>query len=491
MARTNNKDKIKGLFNDYITFIENGQKENKQATFTSLREHAYKVIDLLTPKAAKDILTEHKESGSSIILLSDTETYNNKIVEVDGAKLNPYHAGAIIFSLYSRAKSFYPVIFNELNEDKITFGKSFTFEPQIYEYAVKYVIGEEYDATYTRQLEAIFTFEAKQRLKEEYDTIPSSAITYTTKKILNSPKHLTTPTRGQLTREDDPFTAKTTITYKGSVETVIYEIENFYKKFAKQVPNGVKVFNELLRLQNDQHKDDIRFNLSDFVADTGRPIYKNTTTAYRGLTNIFSKLQDVKITIKKKRGQNDISQAGTGIILEYSVTFNECSVMLGTPIKESSRAFTRKPIWADELSDNAYALLDYIYYMARQSTDKIKEKGCFNIGIEAVRMYLGLPDPKDTHKHTEKIFNPIDDAITEIEELQQKKGKQNLTVTPIYSGVDKIKDYLAGYLEIVLDEETTAYMTERGKIKEDKIKRSIAKKENEKAKLQAKIEIEN
>ena len=82
-----------------------------------------------------------------------------------------------------------------------------------------------------------------------------------------------------------------------------------------------------------------------------------------------------------------------------TVTYNRCTAMLPPIIRNYAAYITILPRWGYALqSENAYMLLDYIYYLARQNTDKIQERGYFTINLDTIRQHLGLPSPEEVQK---------------------------------------------------------------------------------------------
>jgi hypothetical protein len=272
------------------------------------------------------------------------------------------------------------------------------------------------------------------------------------------------PKRGRVAVSDPLQTKNTIITYKGKDGNYTISVERVSELFAKRVQNGAKIFNFILQKLIEQNREEnTEFLLSDLV-DAG--IYANPDAAYRGLKTVLDKLMHVYVEgavishegNKKKETYNNKAS----IVAARTVSYNKCSVTLPPIIRNSANYYTILPQWGNSLkSDNAYMLLDYIYYLARQNTQKIKELGCFRVKIDTVRQHLGLPSPEEV-KATEKsnyglfIIKPIDDAITAIENGQRNN---DLTITPIFAcDYKNIHEYLNGHLEIRLGGEAHDHM---------------------------------
>jgi hypothetical protein len=185
------------------------------------------------------------------------------------------------------------------------------------------------------------------------------------------------------------------------------------------------------------------------------------------MKNALERMQLIFLAGKAYKGKKERGWKSVALAYKPTVTFNNCSVILPDIIRETAHYFTILPTWSYKLkSDNAVMLLDYIYYLARQRTADIREKGHFTISLEGIRARLGLPTPqevKESHarQYTLYIINPIEAAITAIEDGQEG---DDLKITPIYDAAYKnVHEYLDGYLEITMTGETRAYMMDRAK----------------------------
>ena len=118
--------------------------------------------------------------------------------------------------------------------------------------------------------------------------------------------------------------------------------------------------------------------------------------------------------------------------------------------------FTIFPRFAYALSNNAFSLVRYIFFLARQNTQAIKEKGTFTIKLDLIRENLGLPAPEDVKnsKYIQYIIEPIEKAIEETEEALRnvpEAKEYGFTITPYTWDTGNIKKWLEGYLEIGLN----------------------------------------
>jgi len=325
-----------------------------------------------------------------------------------------------------------------------------------------------------------------------YNTLPFTALTNLIKTYMNNPTRVESPRHGRISVETHYLTKDSIITYKGIDSSYTLTIERVKELFAKRVQNGAKIFNFLLQKLNDQnYHEKTEFMLEELV-DAG--IYSNTNSAYKGVKTVLDKLMRMHvegtITVYENGKRKQVFNAKSAIVGSRVVSFKKCVVSLPPIIRDYAPYITILPRWGYALSsENAYMLLDYIYYLARQNTEKLRERGYFTINLDSVRMHLGLPSPEDVKDNANREYNkliirPVEDAIVAIED-QQKNSE--ITITPIYDhDYNDIHEYLTGYLEIRLSGVALAYMEQRA-IQEKKQKSKALLLEKKKAKKKADI----
>lgn len=238
-----------------------------------------------------------------------------------------------------------------------------------------------------------------------------------------------------------------------------------------------KTFNFILIKANQQNKPRvISFNLEEYQKMAG---YKTKNSAYRGAIRNFETLRGISI------GKSSSNYSKSNYIVSYiftalKISYNQCYVECNPSIIETlCEYYTLFPTWAGELNTKAYDLLDYIFYMARQSQNlkNIKDKNIFNVSLKSINENIGGHDPGETQRHTEYIINPILDAIEEIEETQAAADRTNIKITPIYNHDYKnAYDFLEGYLEIELDDEALNYYIDRNAARIKEVKKTLARK---------------
>ena len=319
---------------------------------------------------------------------------------------------------------------------------------------------------------------------ERYTNLPTSSLTNTAKKIFNNPSRIGSTRQGQIKKTVNFLTKDSIITYKGNGSELTFTLERTRELFTKRIQNGAKILNFLLQKLNEQHyQERTHFQMSE-VVDLG--IYANSKSGYKGLIGVTDKFMSTYIegivTVYDGSKKREVSNTKAALVSERKITANDCYISFPPILRESMAHITILPNWSYALNENSFMLLDYIFYLARQNTKQIKEKGHFNISLETIRMHLGLPTIEEAGDDPKRlIFEPIEKAITEIED--GRKGT-DIKITPCYDHDYKhISEYLAGHLQVELDETAQNYMEQRAIAQEGEIKKQ--QKRIEKAKQKA------
>lgn len=317
---------------------------------------------------------------------------------------------------------------------------------------------------------------------EGYIYLPNSAINQLVKQTLNDPQNVTSTRKGMITTQPDLITRDTSITFSGNDGTVItIELARTKELFKERVRGGAKLYNFFLQKSNEQGGRETTTFLLQELVDNG--LYANKDSAYKGLKKITDKMMSMYIegtqTIYDGGKRKQTRNAKAVIVAQRDISYNFCSISLPPIIRNNAKYITILPIWAYSLSENGFMLLDYIYYLARQNTSKIKDNHRFTIGLEAVIAHLGIPTPDKARANPGRlIMEPIEAAIEDIE----GKSKGEIMITPIYNNGDyaNVHEFLKGYLEIKLEERAENYMIEIARKQERKL-RTAAKKQEQAA----------
>lgn len=263
-------------------------------------------------------------------------------------------------------------------------------------------------------------------------------------------------------------TKRQIISVGNNTETII-EIGDIEKLLGSNKA-AKKMFPYLLIKMNEQcysyenktlYKDELGFSLQELV-DIG--FYKSIRAARRGFMAAMDIITSLKIKAVVKQGKNSFTTApsdaeGEGIFVMFTgaaVANNYCKVTLNYKVnwRPLFQYFTILPKFAFQLGNRPFDLLYTIFYLARQNSKKIKEKGYFTIGFRTIQQRLELPSEIDNKDPQKTIRQPIEDAIAVIEKqlsAELLSGDPELTIVSVYDDRANIRDYLEnGYLRIEL-----------------------------------------
>lgn len=237
--------------------------------------------------------------------------------------------------------------------------------------------------------------------------------------------------------------------------TAIIEIEEADKYLSKTNKTFTKVLLFTLQKMTAQHFPlEVGFSLQELV-DLG--MYSTTSNAGRAVKEFFAQQKRTTISGTVKKGRKRIVEEGGVLFYHYRLKngYVTLSVNENFNMEFIANYFTVFPRFAYALSNNAFTLVRYIFFIARQNAQAIKDKGTFTISLEAVRDNLGLPSPEDVKnsKYIQYIVEPIEKAIEETEEALRnvpEAKEYGFTITPYTGDTSNINKWLEGYLEIGL-----------------------------------------
>lgn len=200
-------------------------------------------------------------------------------------------------------------------------------------------------------------------------------------------------------------------------------------------------------------RDYISFPLRELI-DNG--FYSTPQSARKGFNAGMDALTSLKVrghiqqTKKKGSSIDALEVLFTGARIEKG----QCTVFFNPRISWSfiAQYFTILPRYYFKLPNRASDLLYYLFYIARQHTKDIKERGYFTIGFRAIQHRLQLPSEVGNTRPQQTIKQPIEDAIAELEnEHKSLYGNMEFSLLPVYDEAASVKDYLDnGYLKVGL-----------------------------------------
>jgi hypothetical protein len=200
-------------------------------------------------------------------------------------------------------------------------------------------------------------------------------------------------------------------------------------------------------------KDYISFPLQELV-EIG--FYKSLNSARAGFTKGADILTSLKIKGKvqksKKKGAkiDALEVLFTGARIERG----QCYIFFNPRISWGflTQYFTILPRYYFRLPNRASDLLYYIFFLARQHTKDIEERGYFTISFRAIQHKLQLPNEKGINNPQRDIKDAIEDAIEQLEiEHSKTYGNMEFSLLPVYDEEAPIGEYLDnGYLKVEL-----------------------------------------
>lgn len=347
---------------------------------------------------------------------------------------------------------------------------------------------ESYDEQYSEIIESHIE-EIQQKRKALHDRIPNSGAMHFLKGLLQGErikenKKVTISPLNLMTGEQE-------INYKSPSTELQITIEDNNRIGLKQDDNSLKIFNYMATKANDQGKKErITFYLSELVE---RGIYKTEHSAYKGVKLCFDKLMRMRITGTQQTGhgkkKKEIRVFKKQILIGYDIHEGGISCFeMQTEIQEYFfNYYNLLPKWTYKLPNKAYALCDYFFYIAYQRKDQITRNGKFSISYDSIRQTIGAPSPKDERRHKEKIIDPIEKALDEIEMIQPYAIDPDTIIYFIRIDPDgmKVNEYLAQNLEIIIDKYTQNDIKKRNTIKQNKTRKT--RQSQKRAEHQAKV----
>lgn len=200
-------------------------------------------------------------------------------------------------------------------------------------------------------------------------------------------------------------------------------------------------------------KNYISFPLQELV-DIG--FYSTPQSARKGFNAGMDTLTSLKIkghiqqTKKKGSSIDALEVLFTGARIERG----QCTIFFNERISWSfiAQYFTILPRYYFRLPNRASDLLYYIFYLTRQHTKDIEERGYFTISFRAIQHRLQLPSEVGNNNPDRTIKQPIEEAIEQIEDGHSGLyGNEDFSLLPVYDEYAPIANFLDnGYLRVEL-----------------------------------------
>ena len=330
----------------------------------------------------------------------------------------------------------------------------------------------------------------EKELDKAFMTIPTTPVTETVLKLLGVGKDVAMLKKRQPrichTQEVEVRTKdnKRQVIVLSNVSSVTLELENvdllLHSKKAKKwfVFLMGQIVNQAVAQDGTLKRNYVFFTPSDLV---NLGLYSSTRAAIKAFDDISGLLTSLKAKGELRKGKKTIEQKDV-IVLFTRAQFTKREGFYISINHEINWAlicayYTVVHKAYFKLSSRASDLLLYVFIRARQNTNALKDRGYFTISMRAVQDRLNLPNEKTTGHPERDIRQPIEEAITAIEdELKDSDFK----ITPIYDVGAPIADYLdKGYLKVELKGK---YVETFNKLEETK-RKQIAAANNRKEKI--------
>ena len=200
-------------------------------------------------------------------------------------------------------------------------------------------------------------------------------------------------------------------------------------------------------------KDYVSFPLQELV-EIG--FYKSLRSARTGFNAGADTLTSLKIKghIQRTKKRGSTIDALEVLFTGAKIDKNQCYLRLNYAIDWSfiAQYFTILPRYYFRLPNRASDLLYYIFFLARQHTRDIEERGYFTISFRAIQQRLQLPSEVGSPNPQRDIKQPIETAIEELEtEHSNLYGNTEFSLLPVCDDTAPIAEYLDnGYLKVGL-----------------------------------------
>lgn len=191
-------------------------------------------------------------------------------------------------------------------------------------------------------------------------------------------------------------------------------------------------------------------------------IYSNIRAARKGFENGAEILTNLKIKgeflQKRLAGKYTKDNMLAVWFKGVGIQNGQCIIYLNDIInwRVITLFYTKIPRYYFKLSNRAAEMLYVIFTTANKRKKDIAEKGYFTISLRAIHTRLLLPNENEIRKPKQYIKDPIEQAITEIEDAHKEaypRSTKLFTMELQPQGIDAapIKEYLDnGYLKISL-----------------------------------------
>lgn len=241
-----------------------------------------------------------------------------------------------------------------------------------------------------------------------------------------------------------------------------------------------KIAEQALNKDGTLRNDHIYIEPREVVNDFN--MYKTERAAVKAFLDVEPIFTGCTVKGYLKKGKNTIEQAESAVLFPFmrykrregfTVDINQ---RVNWSMVCSFFTLIHKAYFS--LPNRAAELLLYIFSRARECAKETGKSGSFNISMRAVQERLGLPSEKDNREPQKTIKEPIEAAVTAIEDAIRDA---DFTITPFYDMSAPITSFLEkGYLHITFKGRYLEYFAKLSKEASKKITTATNRSENAK-----------
>ncbi len=246
---------------------------------------------------------------------------------------------------------------------------------------------------------------------------------------------------------------KRLITISSSNSTVTLEIADI-EKLTGSNKTAKKLFIFNLIKMNEQaysggvlKRNYMQFPLQE-LQDIG--FYNTPQSARKGFNSGMDILTSLKIKGSMKQDKREVATALEVLFTGANIKNGVCTVFINERVNWEFIAsfYTILPQYSFKLSNRAFDLILYIFYLARQNIKQIEEKGYFNVSLRAIQNQLQLPSEVGLNNPQRDIKEPIEKSI---EEIMQHSNRTEFNIELVVDNNLPVTAYLdKGYIKISL-----------------------------------------
>lgn len=246
---------------------------------------------------------------------------------------------------------------------------------------------------------------------------------------------------------------KRQVTITSSNSTVTLELADIEKLTgSNKTAKKLFIFN-LIKMNGQAYSGGVlRRNYMQFPLQELQDIgfYNTPQSARKGFNSGMDILTSIKLKGSMKQGKKEVATALEVLFTGANIKNGVCTVFINERVNWDFIAsfYTILPQYSFKLSNRAFDLILYVFYLARQNLKQIESKGSFNISLRALQNQLQLPSEVGNKDPQRTIKEPIEKAI---EEIMYYSDSQELSIEYVVDNNLPITAYLnKGYIKVTL-----------------------------------------